>query len=423
MNINIKGIKIENFRSIKEVEIDFFNNTNGIEEDLKLGRFKLTDDGKHAIANHYAIMGRNSIGKTTILEAISLVSDFASGRLGESLVLQVLQDALKSGKKLNPAFEGANGNYDSEEMVEEIKKSIQNEEGLYYEQFKKKSISFFTRFFSENSNDSEKNIKITISLFVGKKIVDATVIIFKNGIETLDISGEDEGDVVGYLSNIAITSHSYPFGDEIISKYNISNVCDNQAGLNSIFISIIKEFGIEKATRLIRLADVKIQEIVVSRFPNGREIIRSIMLKNGAEIDILDLSTGTRQFMAIIYQISRLLKNKKNHGLVLIDEIDRSLHSELVDALKVAMQIIFDERNYQFIFTTHNPMSLVNYTSKKQIISLFDSHENEGVIKAMKMSSILKPNQSILKAYINGTLSPYPDAELSRNTMVDIYYE
>ena len=109
---------------------------------------------------------------------------------------------------------------------------------------------------------------------------------------------------------------------------------------------------------------------------------------------------------------------EKRQTIILIDEIELSLHQELIETLKMMMTEAFCNYGIQYLFTTHNPLAVSKGTSFKQIFSM---EEYDGELVMRKMSKDLKPAQSIIKNYESGFFSAYPDKEKARNFVVDLF--
>ena len=109
---------------------------------------------------------------------------------------------------------------------------------------------------------------------------------------------------------------------------------------------------------------------------------------------------------------------KKEQTIILIDEIELSLHQELIETLKMMMTEAFYNYGIQCLFTTHNPLTVSKGTSFKQIFSM---EEYKGELFMRKMSADLKPAQSIIKNYQSGFFSAYPDKEKARNFVAGIF--
>ena len=73
-NMLLKSIEIKNFRAIKDIVIDLTSKGSSSDTaELKLGMFKKTKNNK-VVPAFISIFGRNSVGKTTILDAITFFS-------------------------------------------------------------------------------------------------------------------------------------------------------------------------------------------------------------------------------------------------------------------------------------------------------------------------------------------------------------
>ena len=140
------------------------------------------------------------------------------------------------------------------------------------------------------------------------------------------------------------------------------------------------------------------------------------MTKKGP-LSLFSLSTGTMQFLSLSFRILLPMATKEP-TIVLIDEIELSLHQELIETLKMMMTEAFVNQGVQFLFTTHNPLAVSKGTSFKQIFSM---EELNGELIVRKMSSDLKPAQSVVKKYQQGFFSAYPDKERARNFVAGIF--
>ena len=89
--------------------------------------------------------------------------------------------------------------------------------------------------------------------------------------------------------------------------------------------------------------------------------LRLLVDKNGATLDISQLSDGERAFLALVCDLGRrlslanpLLENPlRGAGVVLIDELELHLHPKWQREVKSKLRSIFP--NIQFISTTHSP--------------------------------------------------------------------
>ena len=96
-----------------------------------LGTFRSVNNDKYIVPAYiYILFGRNAIGKTSILEAISFVFDSLNGTLSNLAANQVMK--IYMGKKfLNQNLSSPNNLPDNKE-INEIRESINKQQGEYF---------------------------------------------------------------------------------------------------------------------------------------------------------------------------------------------------------------------------------------------------------------------------------------------------
>lgn len=398
-------------------------NSSGLEKDILLGGFKSVQHGKMGMAGYNVIFGRNSIGKTTILEALSFVIDLHNSTIAnaayqttiEKFVLGSFNPFVKSTLELNN---------EKNAIAEKIRQQVINSHGEYFEHYKATLDEMFSNQFKMFAHSHAKPIEFYLDFLVDgkdeytlsvemekaqiksnlvskvsrmapdKKIIDAITFFLQNSIPS---------------SSVFITNKN---GRLIRNGVSRADVHDVRAVVGSL-LELRKEFGQEKLLKLIQLADPNVQDIVFTE--SGENIAFNKIIVDGKNVDVFDLSTGTRQFIMVFDIIS--VKTSAYGSIRLIDEFELSLHKELVDVLKIVMNQMFEKYNVQYILTTHSPLAVQDYTSFKQIYSISLKGEKHVV---ERLSTKFKQHQSIVNRYLSGDLAPYPDSELSRNVAGDL---
>ena len=109
-------------------------------------------------------------------------------------------------------------------------------------------------------------------------------------------------------------------------------------------------------------------------------------------------------------------------GVVIIDELDKTLHYNLIKKIIKMFNSIENIQNAQLIFTTHNLMLLdFNLLRKDQIWFL----ENNNVLKGTELYSLsdiknYKKDKYLLRDYLNGNFGGIPKL---KDFGIDIWLE
>lgn len=113
-----------------------------------------------------------------------------------------------------------------------------------------------------------------------------------------------------------------------------------------------------RAEELLRVADLGIAEVEVERTSSGRPLVRLIHT-GGGEPTALDWSTeswGTRSWFALI---GPLLLALDTGAVLLIDELDASLHSRFAaEVVRLFQAPWVNRKGAQLVFTGHDPSLL-----------------------------------------------------------------
>ena len=427
----ITKIQIENYKGIKKIEIDLKPNSNGIEKDVKLDRFKIIDQ-RHPISGITALVGRNSVGKSTVIKALAFIQDVEMGFINNEIIDNLIREEI-SAIQSKKFFKGG---MDNESLLEsrkiaseksrEISKNIENKKGLDFQKYILKSTEWFSNFFETNNNGNENQAIIFTIDFLAKnnKYGEYKISLDNEG----NLSRETRGDFIpenykNYFRNIFAPHRFYEFQSQTPSFLNPKKGRANFFDLASIEIaveSMVSLVGEEETTKMLKLCDEDIIGIKYSRLANNSGIrIKNIIVKNKL-IQAQDLSSGTKQFIILIEAIVRAFKGKKGYGLLLFDEIEINLHNELIQALFQMLTSLFKHSNIQSIITTHNIRSLKPLLSNKQILGIEKDDQRHEIFKASK---IMKSHESLLTKQEQGLFAYYPDQELIRNTISDFIYQ
>ena len=408
--IKLIGITINNFKSINTLEIDLRANKNNLDKELFRGEFVLTNDSKYGLPFASYVLGRNSIGKTTVLEAISFVGDVANHEY-ETMIINdiVYEEYRKSGVK--------DTNYISD-IEKKLNDEINERKGLLYDRFNSSIDEFYREFHRLNSKDDDKDIRIQL-IYDNSNNATVTLIIRKDGYMMCEVQSDDSirNVIIDSLNAIKSDVGNIVMNGRTLTKSRQTRVFDPLIISKSLVV-LHDKLGTDQLGDLVRLSDPNIAKFIIEDEGEAKATIRYFITNKGNVRMIDSLSAGTKHF---VYLSSFLLSNApngKSASLVLIDELDLSLHSELVYSLQVLMDKISLLHGTQFILTTHSPLTLEGVSNKR----VFTLVKNDDNITYKKLSQLIKPHQSKVNAYKNGFLANYPDPVYSKNVITELEF-
>lgn len=328
-----KALEIKNLRGIKFAEIEGLSQIN-------------------------LFFGKNNCGKSTVLEALFLISGQSNPTL--PLSINSLRNYTKFGEDdLKTEFYYLN-------PENKISISVTGDEKRHLEISQIKSHSNTVDLDSLRNGSSENAANR-----YGLKL--------EYSIEDRNFSSDfilQEGNLKTGKANI---DQSYK--ENILSQYIPS--ANVQGSLNEEFAKIIankQEYYILSALKEIDPNIIDIQLV-------GDEILVDIGAAQRLPINMT--GDGLRKLLMIIISVFRC-----RNGILLIDEIDNGLHFSAMKVLWKAILRVTRENNVQLFATTHNIDSLKglnnildngDYSSYRDNISAFKLIKNrEGVVSALK---------------------------------------
>lgn len=128
--------------------------------------------------------------------------------------------------------------------------------------------------------------------------------------------------------------------------------------------------------------------------------------KNGKEYDLVSLSDGT---VAIINNAPLIFDTLDSGGVLVFDELDSSLHPEVVDAIvDMFASKRTNPKNAQIIFSTHSPR-ILNRLHKHQI-QLVEKDE-EGSSQTWRLDEMegVTSRDNYYAKYMAGTYGAFPN--------------
>lgn len=122
-------------------------------------------------------------------------------------------------------------------------------------------------------------------------------------------------------------------------------------------------------------------------------------------------SKGTLQLISLVQPFIDALKTG---GTIVLDEMDASLHFEIVVSLiRIFNNNDLNKKGAQLIFNTHNPIYLDGTLLRHDQIVMVEKDKNSFASEIYALSDYaLRPEEKILKNYLNGKYGALPHMDL-----------
>lgn len=428
----IKKIILENYGCfLDKIEINLEPNKNGIQKDVVFGQYHYRNDN-NLFSPLTAIGGANSQGKTTILRAINYLLSFFDKdlirRIADKFFFETMVDnnlhKLNFLDKINPEVEEFVENQTNylflNKSIDYLNKPLESLPNYYFNykyglfkqaNYLKPSIIGLTFFVEEFNEEAYIELKLENESFdfllkCSKNNKDA-IIEFLMDYKCLLIGASDSNR--SYLMQ-----RSNP---RSLRLYGVST--NNEIN----FLNLINIMGEELAINLIKIADPRISDIALQKDGESSTNINSIIYCDGSKVEFQSLSTGTKKFIELFSHFFFIINNFKNNNkfrgaLIMIDELENSLHSSLVDFFKIMVRAYSNSFDIQLIFTSHCATTLSNLLSFKQIFLIQNDKYNKKIIS--RVSTSIKPNDSFYKNYIFKKIGSHPTDSLIEDFVSDL---
>lgn len=416
----VTKIEIENFKCFKEkVSFDLEPNENQINLDIDKGYFIRRNPKDVIFSPIAAIGGANAKGKTSIFEAIIIFVRYFNKTMFEDFLSQILFEKKIHPDKMLIYYPAIFGN--DKNIV------LDSDDKILILEFKELLKKYYFDIFNLFSNDKTKEVKIKIFFgqndenFVVKKF-SVELLINKNGFfhNFYDFGSKIIANI-GFVKKIETGVESFSKRVNFIkndTNYMGDIINDNMVWpINRRIIYLENIISDGKLVNFLRLADPEIESINYLKDENG--LIRNINhvnFKNGSQININSLSTGTQKFIKLLhyfYSLKVELENNNSEhmigGLILIDEIETSLHHSLVNFFKKFIYKIAKNNDIQMFYTSHDPHILSSYVSNKQIFLIEDDEfEDKRKITKVSSSSMIRKHNNFVKKYLENKIGSHP---------------
>lgn len=421
------SFSVENFKSFSKKETLYMAPATKIKkENLPNNIFETNNSSCEDLLKIACIYGANASGKTKFIEALhSFLFFFKADKQEQDDDFDIIYTPFQFkneyfGKPITFEIEFIVNNilylysisYNKESILrEELNKIIENKKEVIYLIEKDKLDK------AEFSKEFGESYKETILKIKKQKYNNTFLRLFDN-----DSSSKLLTDIFSFFKskiNVILCSEindQRTFFGKTIRKYKDSKVDRNL--IKNILKSACNSVE-EIAINEIEINDTEIPEKLKDFFKkqkNLRRIEIKFKHKNG-ELDIEEESSGTK----IMFGLSgRLVELFQNGGVLFIDELDKSLHPDiLIYLIKLFQDKDINSKNAQLIFTAHNDIALDQFydikTGKKvpllrrdQVYFINkDRNESSHFYSAVDYTGI-QSRDSLVKLYRNGFFAARP---------------
>ena len=244
------------------------------------------------------------------------------------------------------------------------------------------------------------------SIHEGDEFLTSVFDFFKNGFRISDFSNEQNDFQLRYFGNATLSEnkeklailnealHNIDSGILSVDVKKVAHLPEN------IRIKDIDESDEDAQAAREKLLNILKTEIYTTHrlFENEKEIgSHSLKLQQESE--------GTQKFIAIFLALQELLQEG---SLIIIDEMERSLHPLLTDALlKMLLNPLNNPNGAQVIFSTHTPYILDRLDFDQ--VNLVQKDEF-GATEVYRISDIrnVRPDTLLSRAYLHGVFEGIP---------------
>lgn len=349
-------IKMDNICGIdKEIKIDF------LAEPRKRNKKETVveiESGKN-INKLTGILGCNASGKSSIVKAIMAVDMFLKYNSNNEKS-QNEEKERKLYRRIEDIMPKANANRKDEYSLIELSAYIDkcSKPGIYtyrLEYTLNPEIEIKTRekLTYKSSFTSEEKTKLNIE----KRRLESEIGLKYNYKDSFIQDIIDEKAINSFEEKLEYYKCFYEYinNDLIYAEESI----DDRGMQYWLILNWIEE---DKTTleEVVKLIDNSIEKFEIEKVEGFRQKRIYYYNRNNQKLTFYDMSNGTRKFLSYIYL---LLITLNTNGLILIDEIENSLHNDLVKFILKLVTI--KNSNSQIIFTTND-----QYTMDEEIMRI-----------------------------------------------------
>lgn len=359
-------IKIDNFQGIyNEICLNFIAKSRN--KDLDNSVYK-TEDGIY-INRVIGIIGENAVGKSTILGSLCFIGSIMTSPIANQQKIKNLISLINENNKI---LKEDSSNYNLFKDVQDLYKEFTNELNgvplhvanvcrsndltkFEIEMYIPNDNKMYEGYYSYYLTVSEsKNIIVSEELKFRKKYKDKELVIF----EVHDTLQSNIYYLINNYANIAsldlnmftkeqfnyvkIFKEHYVENSDVVSYQNDDD--EKKWGMLEEYIKCPDLFE-----RIIKVIDRKINRVEIDSNDNEKKL--KFYISDNEYLYSYHLSRGSLKFIELL---THAYEAKTRHGVILIDEIESSLNTNLIFSF---LKLIAHNNSSQsqIIFTTHYP--------------------------------------------------------------------
>lgn len=375
LNYKISGFKVFN----KPIEISFAANKKIKNKDYVI------NINKEEILKSAIIYGPNNTGKSCLIESLSAFKEIIlAGKIIDNFKFAFDYNVFNERKVIDYSIE-----FFDKKKIDKYKYelSFEYEKGIIKEILNVNDSLIFNR--NEKNSIQELNDVIELYKSYNDKLIISTLP--KNYLKYTKAINE-------FFESI-----------NIISKVRFDDVVNEVSSLN--------KNDLKKFTNILKSADISIENVIISDAYNDNKLkLFSEYVMNNKKISlpsIISDSDGTHVFMLYM---AKVIKMMKKGGILIVDEIDRSLHTLLT---KNIISIFNDEQNnnMQLLATSHDLLLLdcLYLFRKDQVWFSYKDKDNVYLysLDTFKSNVDNQIRNKTLESYLKGLFGalPHPNVE------------
>ena len=401
----ILEIRLSNFFSIKEeivLDLTAGNSQSKKAQELNQNVFQFKDT---AVLKTVALYGANASGKSSIIKAIRFCCSmvFQSHKHNENVVFN-FQPFKFEGYKNKPStflIRFVSNDIEYEYSFTLLQNEIMKEELYYYPNNRRAKI--FTR---DETIKGNKTDKYSFGSVIKRP---------------LDVA-ENTSNKTLYISRASQMDRE--IGKEIFNFFNekfLLNYLDLTTNLEALFVdnkstileslqiadSDIIDIRIKKKEVQVKNFKLSIAEPTATWTDGVQETIQLLTYHRAAPEIAFDFekeeSDGTKNLFFILLSLLDVVKNNK---ILLIDEIESSLHTSIVEFI---IKMFHAGDSSQLIYSTHNTNLLnLNKVRKDQIYFVNKKTDGSTDLYSLFDFKDFRENMDVEKAYLQGRFDAIP---------------
>jgi predicted ATPase len=358
----IKSLYIDNFKALNQFTIDF--------QPLTL------------------LIGANSVGKSTVLQALELLAYFTKGKENGELNNYLIQQGWSAKDLKSTLSRKRHITFILKIEIEKVEYAwtvILNVKGDLFEVVKEeiKNESGFILLNREGDHGEYYSIQQPTGGFIIPMVTSAFILFNQKFNEDFP----ELAAIKKALNSLAMFDFSSTTSLKSPNKLSLkSNIGRNGENLAAYLYQLSKE-DLAKLSDELRVYAPFFEKIKITKKSRGEVEIDIKEKFNNNHIDATHLSDGMMRLLAIL----TLALTESGHQTILIEEIEDGINPNLAGEVIKTLLKVTEDTNQQFILTTHNPL-ILDWVPVESIHFLYRKPDGQVQQKKFKDSPIVLQN-------------------------------